>query len=447
LIQQTVVVAPATPRGQSALAVVRLTGSELADVVDGFVRPISPQPLGVGRPRRVELFDDSGVFDDGIMTLYARPRTYTGEDLAEITCHGNPLIVERLLAAAMNSGARMAEPGEFTRRAFLNGKTDLLRAEAVLQVSTATTARGLQVGRDGLDGRLTSFVEDVEAVLNDAAAELEARLDYPADELTLVEDATLVTDLEKVANQCEVLADTHAVGCILVGGARVALVGAVNAGKSSLFNALLQRERALVHNEPGTTRDVLEIPTVFGGVAVTLLDTAGERQTADFVEAAGQALSQRLVEDADLLLVVIRASTTGLCSLEREILERTANRPRLVVYNGVDLVDAAGAPNHSIATVATTGLGVEELKAQVVASLVGEENEESRLVIASARQRDRFHSVAGLLRQAVQAIDVAGVAVAGDLVLMALEELAVLSGAEVREKVLDTLFSRFCVGK
>ena len=445
--QTEVVVAPATPRGHSALAVVRLSGEGLAEVINGFVRPLSPARLSPGPPRRVEIFDDSGVFEDGMLQLSASPRTYTGEDLAEITCHGNPLIVERVLAAATNSGARMAEPGEFTRRAYLNGKTDLLRAEAVLHVSTATTARGLRIGRDGLDGRLSDFVHGVETVLNNVAAELEARLDYPADELALVDDAHLVAEVEVVANQCKELADTYLTGRILVGGARVALVGAVNAGKSSIFNAILGRERALVHAEPGTTRDVLEIPSVFNGVAVTLLDTAGERQTNDFVEAAGQALSQKLIEDVDLLLVVLRANTTGLGALEEAIVERTAGRPRLLVYNGVDLADAAPAPENSISTVATTGLGVEELKRRVVPTLVGEENEESRLVIASARQRDRFCTVARLLGQALEALPTAGVAVAGDLVLRALDELAVLSGAEVRETVLDTLFSRFCVGK
>jgi tRNA modification GTPase len=442
-----VVVAPATPWGHSALAVVRLTGDGLLDVVAEVCVPFAKRPLSAGKPRRVRLQDHEGVFDDGLLWLAAAPATYTGEDTAEVTCHGNPQIVERLLSAFVSAGARAAQPGEFTRRAVLNGKMDLIRAEAVLQVSEATTRRGLEVGRAAMDGTLSSFVNDAQGQLAEAASEYEARMDYPADELAYQTDEVLTTSLRELASSCRELAESYSAGKIWVRGARIALVGAVNAGKSSLFNQLVGASRALVHDKPGTTRDVVETPAFIGGMAVTLLDTAGERQTADPVEAAGLALAQELIDEADLLVVVLRARVDGPSETERRIVARSAERPHVVVYNGVDLKDCAEAPPGAISTVATSGLGMEELKGAIATALVGEEPGEARLVIASARQRDLLLQVARSIDEGLEALPIAGVAVTTDALTRALEELMSLTGDNPREAVLDALFERFCIGK
>jgi tRNA modification GTPase len=442
-----VVVAAATPWGRSALALVRLSGEGTSEVLDRIVERVHPAPLQPGRPRRVRLRDRSGVFDDGVVVLGRAPHTYTGEETAELSCHGNPLIVERLLSAAIEAGARLAEPGEFTRRALLHGKLDLVRAEAVWQVTHATSSEGLRIGRDALDGRLGEALEALRQPLVEAAAELEARLDYPDDELAYVEDEALVATLQQVAGEASALASTWQAGRHLVQGARVALVGAVNAGKSSLFNAMVGRSRALVHPTPGTTRDVLEVPVQLDGLGVTLLDTAGERETDDPIEAAGLALARELVEEADLLIVVLRARPAGLIEAERQILARTADRPRLLVYNGVDQAGVLPAPDGALRTVATTGNGVPELRTAVRAALVGELVGNARLVIASLRQRDLLRSVAEAVEEAVVALPVAGVAVAADAVTRAIEELDALTGADTREDVLDALFARFCIGK
>src|SRR5690606_34862236 len=205
-----------------------------------------------------------------------------------------PLVVERLVRGAVALGARLADPGEFTRRAVLNGKLDLLQAEAVDQLSRASSAEGLRIGRAALDGSLGAFVGELRATLVEVAAELEARLDHPADELAYLDDDLLLARLSDAAGRCRALAATETAGRALVEGARVALVGPVNAGKSSLFNALLGRRRALVHDAPGTTRDVLEARCRLADLDVVLLDTAGERVTTDPVEAAGLALAREL---------------------------------------------------------------------------------------------------------------------------------------------------------
>jgi len=442
-----VLVAPATPWGHGAIAVVRLSGHGLDAVLRGFVEPFAGWPIPIGRPRRVRLRDAAGVFDDGTIVLARAPRSVTGEDTAEIGCHGNPLVVERIVAAACASGARVAGPGEFSRRAFLNGKLDLVQAEGVLQASRARTARGLEVARDALDGKVGAFLGELRESLRIAAAELEARLDWPADELAHEGDEAVVERLASVARSADEVAASVRAGRVLVEGARVALVGVVNAGKSSLFNALLGRARALVHETPGTTRDVLEVGCTLGSVAVTLLDTAGERVTADPVEAAGLALARELVADADLLVVVLRAKAGGPDATEQAILARTEGLPRVVVWNGIDRPGVDPAPLGAVATVASRGDGVPALIDAIAAGLVGDEPGASRLLIASTRQRDLLLEVARRAREAIEALPVAGVAVAADAVVRGIEALDDLTGQDAREAVLDTLFARFCIGK
>jgi tRNA modification GTPase len=439
-----VVVAAATAPGRAALAVVRLTGPGLDAVLARVLRTTRGTPLPDRAPRRVWLSDAEGTIDDGVAVAYRGPRTYTGEDLCEVTVHGNPLVVERAVQAFVSAGARLAGPGEFTRRAVVNGRMDLVAAEAVDQLVRARSPAGLAVARAGLDGRTEAAVAPVRAQLLEAAAELEARLDWPGDELALADDAALVANLEAARARCLALAATHAAGRVRVEGARVALVGAVNAGKSSLFNALLGRPRALVHDAPGTTRDVLEVAARLGPLEVTLLDTAGERVTDDPVEVMGQALARELVAEADLLLVVLRARS-GPDPLAAELLARTADRPRLVVWNGVD-TDDTPAPPGALATSARTGDGVAALATAVVSALGGDQPS-GELLLASARQRDRLLAVAHALGEALEGFGVAGPAVAAERVTAALAELEAFGGTGAREAVLDAVFARFCIGK
>lgn len=438
------IVAAATPPGHSALAVVRLTGSGLDNVLDRVVRPHVAGPWFSGRPRRVDLVDADGVYDDGVLVAKRGPGTATGEDLCEVTVHGNPLIVDRLVSACIDVGVRVAWPGEFTRRAVLAGRLDLLEAEAVNQAIRATSPGGLRVGRAGLDGRLTKRIDEFRERLLDVTAELEARLDYPADELAYETDEWLIEVLSRVASQCRALAATHRHGRVLVEGARVAFVGPVNAGKSSLFNGLLGEARALVHERPGTTRDVVEARTTLGPLAVTLIDTAGDRATDDPVELAGLQLAQRFVESADLLVVVIRAKSTGMDAVERSLLERTKDRIRVVCLNGVDRGGFVPVDD-AIETSAITGAGLARLGDSIVAELGIADL--SELAVASARQRDLLLAVASAAEEALVALPIAGVAVAADLLTQGIERLDELTGADTREEVLDRVFQRFCIGK
>ena len=439
------IVACATAWGRSAIGVVRLSGPNTQAILKDFCRSKGgfPPPR---RARLTQIFDEDGVFDEGLLTFFSKDSSYTGEQAAEISCHGNPLLIERLIAACVGAGARVANPGEFTRRAFLNGRMDLTRAEAVLQAIEASSPEGLRVARAGLDGAVSALVDSLRTALTDAIAEIEARLDYPGEDLVFEEEALLMDRLRRLAQRAQVAAESYATGRILVDGATVALVGPVNAGKSSLFNALGGSERALVSSTPGTTRDVVERQIRLGAVSIRLLDTAGVRQ-AEGLEAEGIALGRRLTEDADLLVVVVPAH---LPHEAQALIARTANRQRILVGNHAD---RPGAQSRVfgvdlLPTSALSGLGLEALREAIAEALVGELPGGASLVIASQRQRDLLLGVAREIRTSVAAFEGEfGLAISAEALYSALVPLDALVGRDSREAVLDALFSRFCIGK
>jgi tRNA modification GTPase len=437
------IAACATPHGHGAISIVRVSGPDLW----GLLRAVcgSVPPPREARPR--DLRDADGVFDRGLVTYFPGPRSYTGEDVAELACHGNPLLVERLLSAVCAAGARAALPGEFTRRAFRNGKMDLTRAEAVLQAIGATSAAGLAVAREGLDGAVAQLADTLRDGIVDVAAGLEAAIDYPG-EAGVDEDVAFAARCAALADEARAAAGTWRAGHAAVEGACVALVGTVNAGKSSLFNALLGRTRALVSPAAGTTRDVVEAALPLDSLRVRLLDTAGERATDDPIEAAGIALAAAAAAEADLLLVCVPcdrppdAATIALLS-------RTEGRPRRVVHT---FADRAPLPSSAIPDAlrvsVVTGEGVDALRDGLPSMLRGEAPGGAARIIASQRQRDALRDVSDALELAARALnDGAGAAVAVEAAYAALAALDALVGRDTREDVLDRLFARFCIGK
>ena len=439
------IVANATAWGRSAIAVVRLSGPTTRQILDEICRARGGFPPA-RRARLAVLKDSQGPFDEGLLTFFESSASYTGEDSAEISCHGNPLLVERLIASAVAAGARVANPGEFTRRAFLHGRMDLTRAEAVLQAIEASSPEGLRIARSGLNGAVSGLVEGLRTELTDAIAEIEARLDYPGEDLVFQEEDQLILKLNHAADRAESAAKSYQSGRILVDGATVALVGPVNAGKSSLFNALGGSDRALVSEIPGTTRDVVERQIRLGSVSIRLLDTAGDRE-ARGLEAEGIALGRRLSEEADLLVVVVPAHKPDE---GRAILKRTQNRDRVVVGNHSDREGAALEIDglSLLLTSAKSGEGLQALSDAISEALVGELPGGASLVIASQRQRDLLFGVARQIKEALHAFEGdVGFAVAAELLYGALTPLDELIGRDSREAVLDALFSRFCIGK
>ncbi len=435
------IAACATPHGHGAVSVVRVSGPELLPLLRAVCGSV-PAPREA-RPR--DLRDAFGVFDRGMVTYFPGPRSYTGEDVAEIACHGNPLLVERLLAAVCAAGARVALPGEFTRRAFQNGKMDLTRAEAVMQAIAATSPAGLALAREGLDGAVARLADALRDGIVDAAAGLEAAIDYPG-EAVADDDEAFARRCAGLAEEARAAAGTWRAGHAAVEGACVALVGTVNAGKSSLFNALLGRARALVSPAAGTTRDVVEATLSLESLRVRLLDTAGERATDDPIEAAGIALAQAAAAEADLLLVCVPLDRP-VDAATASLLSRTEHRPRRVVHTFAD----RGAPRtdpDGLCVSVVTGEGVDVLRDALPSMLRGEAPGAAARVIASQRQRDALRDVAEAMELAARALrDGAGAAVAVEAAYAALAALDALVGRDTREDVLDRLFARFCIGK
>jgi tRNA modification GTPase len=432
------IAAIATAAGVGGVGIVRLSGPRAIAIAAGVLGVAADQldrSVRVGWAR-----DREGCALDQVLAFAMRaPASFTGEDVAELHGHGGPHNLERLLAAVLARGARVAEPGEFTRRAVASGKLDLLRAEALLGVIHAGSERAWRLAQDNLRGRLGGEVAAIEGRGLAVLAELEGGIDFPDDDLDIASAAAIDVQLAELELECGRLVDGFRHARAVSHGITVALVGPVNVGKSSLLNALVGRERALVAAAPGTTRDWLEVSDDWNGVAVALIDTAGLRVTTDPVEQRGIALGEARVASADVVVVV----NDGQAPWDDG--GRYGDRG-VVVRSKADL---GGDPRGALATSATTGLGLDELRHRVlaVAGIADQEGSEQAFVTTARQQalaaaaRDAF-GAARASRAASRPPEVVAVELRE-----AVRSLARLRGIEVGERVLDEVFARFCIGK
>lgn len=447
------IVACATPWGRGGVAMVRLSGPDALEIARAAC-PGGP----AWRPRRLSLRRLRGagapaaegpVIDEGLVAWLPGPHTFTGEDTVELSGHGNPVLVEAVVDRLVSLGARPARPGEFTRRALEHGRIDLVGAEALAALVAARAPAGVAQARSGA-GPLRSALAAAREQLLDLAAELEARLDHPGEDLSLEDDAGVAARLQALAAEADALAGSWRAGRIRLEGARVALVGPVNAGKSTLFNALLGRTRALVSPEAGTTRDVVEAGLLLEGVEVTLMDTAGLRAAPGAIEAAGVALARELRAGVDLHVVVLPGHRP-LDADGRAALAEVEGEPHCVVLAQGDRGRACRlppGPAPALSVSAHSGAGLDALRAEIRRALGLREGRAGAAALTSQRQHDLCRALSGHAREAAGALlGVAGPAVAAECCTAALERLAELTGADVREDVRDRLFARFCIGK
>ena len=444
------IAAIATPPGPGGIGVVRVSGplaTALAETVFAGRRTGSwhSHRLYAGGIRGA----DGAVVDTGLAVLMRAPNSYTGEDVLELHCHGSPVVLEQVLRALLAGGARPAQAGEFTKRAFLNGKLDLTQAEAVMALVGARTADAAQVAAAQLSGGLGARLGDIRARLVRAKAHVEAQLDF-GDEDVGLDPAALAGDVAAAATEVDALLATAARGELLQRGLRVALRGRPNAGKSSLLNALVGSARAIVTAEPGTTRDVIEVGIDVAGVPVVLVDTAGVRDTADAIERLGVARAEEAAATADVVLLVLDTA--------RPLAEQTALLGRgdaVAVLNKCDLPtrwsaddEATVAAAHPCVRVsATAPIGLDALRQGLLAR-AGAQWADNLPPLTSARQREALARVAGSLAAARAALD-AGLPpelIAVDL-QAALEHIGTVTGAVTSEDVLDAIFREFCIGK
>jgi len=429
--------APSTAVG-GAIAIIRVSGAGSAQIAREVLnRDITARPFMLCR---AAIMDGARVLDEAMAAFLPAPRTYTGEDMLEIHCHGGPRTVQCILGRLAQTGARPAAPGEFSRRAFMGGKMDLSQAEAVMDIITAESEQALSIALGQLGGSLSHRVRELQESLIAAQAGMEAAIDYP-DEVEDAVNAALPELLLKARQDMQRLINEGRTGRILRDGLRVAILGRPNVGKSSLLNALLGEERAIVTPHAGTTRDVLDAKILIDGVPVRLFDTAGIREERDEVERIGIERARQQAKLSDLLLIVLDASEP-LTEADKLLLADTKDRPRLLVANKCDLAVSRPPVTCDLLISAKTGEGLDELRERIVSAMAPNRHDET--CITSERHLHALERAQAALDAAMAAGE--PIETATD-VKDALYALGTITGSEISDRVIDEIFERFCVGK
>ena len=450
------IIAPATPPGEGGVAIVRLSGAGVEDLLNPFFRSsVPPAEMRSHQLYYGQLCRKNGDLVDEVLAVIMRaPHSYTGENVVEVHCHGGSQVLRGVLDLFLDAGLRMARPGEFTERAFLNGRLDLAQAEAVADLIGARSAQAARVALSQLDGRLSRLIHDYADRLKEMLALVEAHIDFPGDEVGALDHPWLGEGLRSLAADMATLASSFDTGRALRDGISVLILGKPNVGKSSLMNALLGQSRVIVTDVPGTTRDTVEEQLVLGGFPVRLIDTAGVRETLDPIEKEGVRRASERVGSADLVLLVIDGSNP-LADEDRMALRLCDSARTLVVLNKADLglscdrsAFTAFADPIQVSVLERSGLG--ELQEAVVARLGGGAGQEAAedVMVSERRHRDALlrsqEAVARSRRLVVEEVPLECLALE---IREALDALGQITGETTPDEILDQIFSRFCIGK
>jgi len=472
------IVAIATPPGRGGIGVVRIAGPRSVEITNPMLRlkhALEPghavfgelvEPCGA-KVSSVQLpvsgSSDTGNWkpetgnstriDEVVITYFAKPHSYTTDNIIEIAAHGSPVVLRHIVELCVAAGARLAEPGEFTMRAFLNGRIDLTQAEAVRDLIDSQTLYQAKIAAQQLEGALSKRLQPIKQKLVELIAMLEAGIDFAEDDVSVLPDTSILERIAGVRHPLAQLAATFAYGKIVHQGLTLAIVGRPNVGKSSLFNRLVERERAIVTSTPGTTRDLVSETVAIGGIPIQLVDTAGIRQALDEAESIGIRKSMEALADADLVLVVLDASQPATTE-DYELLRHAEGRPTIVVGNKCDLA-ASGQGSVSsgqfgqVRASALTGEGIPELRAEILRHIGGETGAQAEAgFLTNVRHQ-------GLVQDSLAALDAATGAVAAkiphEMLLLdlysALRPLDAVTGATTTDDILSLIFSTFCIGK
>ena len=446
------IAAIATPAGRGGIGIVRASGPDAHAIVLALLgrsAPLEPRRATFGRVRLRAA--GMSIGDEVVATYFPAPRSYTREDVVEVSGHGSPVVLGAILEGMLERGARLARPGEFTFRAYINGRFDLSQAEAVADLIEAVTPLQARVAFDQLEGSLATAIAAVERRLFDLIARLEASLDFPEEGYHFIDPHDAARDVRDIGRVVRELIARAREGRVIREGARVVIAGRANVGKSSLFNRLIDSERAIVTPVPGTTRDLVSETVSVGGVPVLLVDTAGVRATHDEVEAEGVRRAEAAADAATLLLLVVDRSVPLTVDDER-LLAQSAEGARIVVANKADRPPAwSDAALAAVATSATTGEGIDELRRRVTEALGRETNTDEPPRVTNTRHARCLQEAGAALSRAEALLDAPGGAAEEELVLVELHEARTafdeIAGRRTPDDVLEHIFSRFCVGK
>jgi tRNA modification GTPase len=425
---------------------VRLSGDQSRRIAETILRFLEGRAWRPWTAALADLIDDSGqVIDQVVATFFAAPRSYTAEDLVEISCHGSPVVLRFCLERACAAGARLAEPGEFTLRAFVNGRIDLPQAEAVRDLIESTTLYQARVAAQQVEGSVSRRIRPVKEQLLELIALLEAGIDFAEDDVSVAPTEEILRRVDPVMQAITQLISTFDYGKLVHTGITFAIVGRPNVGKSSLFNRLLEQDRAIVTEIPGTTRDVVSEVAAIEGIPIRFVDTAGIRPGQDLVEKLGIERSYQAMTDADLTLVVIDLSEPVQPG-DRDLIDRAKLQGRyILVGNKSDLPRAAEPPEGLVAVSAITGHGIERLRERIVPAAAREQ--ESGFITSLRHEQLLRESVEALL----QARKAAELGIPHEMLLLdlyaALRPIDAITGATSADDILNRIFSTFCIGK
>jgi len=448
------IAAISTPPGRGGIGVVRLSGSASLQIASTiFHTESTSHPGAPNRAHFGRIVDPAGeeVVDQAILTFFKAPHSYTGEDIVEISCHGSPIILARVLQLSIDRGARIAEPGEFTLRAFFNKRIDLAQAQAVRDLIDAQTQYQAQVATKQLEGALSLKITPIKDAVIEVIVHLESSVEFVEEDISPDAAAKLIRKLDDAAEELTAIAKSFSFGRYVREGFDLAIVGRPNVGKSSVFNRLIGSNRAIVTELPGTTRDALYEKTSISGVPVRLIDTAGIRETTDFVESIGISRTRAAIADADVSLLVLDASEP-LTDDDIGLLNHLSQERRIVALNKTDLparLEAGSIPSEPLSISALTGEGFNRLTETIFERLAGDTAaERDDIMLTDARQHS---AVQGAIEQLRDASELIRTGELEEIVLLrlrgALSSLGEITGETLTDDILGQIFSTFCIGK
>ena len=443
------VCAISTPLGNGGISIVRMTGNESLNILQKLVS----YDVNTLEPRKMKLskINCDDFTESALVVYFKNPFSYTGEDMVEIQCHGGVFIANGILKKLISSGAKMAEAGEFTKKAFLNGKISLEQAEGVIDMINAENSSQVKAGYNLLNGKLNDKVKKYQSILTDSIAEMETALDYPEHDIEYSTKEKILDSLTKAKNGIDDLLKTATTGKIVKNGINLVIVGKPNVGKSSLLNSLLGYDRAIVSDEAGTTRDTVEESFNFGNLTFKITDTAGIRDTSNKVEKIGVERAKNLIDIADIVLCVLDSSNE-LEKEDEEILKSVEHKLVLYVYNKSDLKNKlAIKKTPSITISALKEENITELKQKLFDMVVDKNILNSSLLITNNRHEEALRNATESLKKAIQTLLDSDTDECFDLCILDVREawlnLGEITGETSNEEIINTIFSKFCLGK
>jgi len=449
-MKKDTIAAISTALGHSAISIVRMSGPEAFEIIKSIFKGKDLTTVDSHTINYGKIIHDKQIIDEVLVSVFKAPKTFTKEDMIEINCHGGPYVAKKILELLLSNGARLAEKGEFTERAYMNGRIDLTQAESIMDIIEARSDHSLHLAANGLDGKIHALISTLREQLLEIVANIEVNIDYPEyDDVEMLTDEILYPRINELKEKIDHILKQASVGKVLKDGIKTVIIGRPNVGKSSVLNALLREEKAIVTDIQGTTRDIVEGEINIGGIILNLIDTAGIRDSDDLIEKIGIDKAKAMINEAELVLYVLN-NNEALSEEDEKLLELTDHKKRIVIINKIDLENKIGRTfENSVSISALNRTNIEKLEARIETMfLSGEVDLKGETYLSNARHIAKMRQVQKNIDDALesaqmhQPVDIIEI----DL-KTAWETLGEIIGQSKNTALIDELFSKFCLGK